>query len=108
MLCLGILGWCMLFSLLQNKIFLSAVALLIGTAFVICVMLKKNAKVYNGILFWAICIVTLWANGSGRFSPFKGDYISEYITYGTAELNLTDTPAAVLPDNETDFTALMK
>ena len=75
----------MLFSLLQNKIFLSAVALLIGTAFVICVMLKKNAKVYNGILILAICIVTLWANGSGRFSPFKGDYISEYITYGTAE-----------------------
>ena len=102
-LCLGILGWCMLFSLLQNKIFLSAVALLIGTAFVICVMLKKNAKVYNGILILAVCIVTLWANGSGRFSPFKGDYISEYITYGTAELNLTDTPASVLPDNETDF-----
>lgn len=102
-ICLILLGWCMLFDLLQKEIFLSAMALLIAISFAVCMLLKENSKRYNRVLILVICIVTLWANGSARFSPFKGNYISEYITYGTAELQLQDTPASILPDNETDF-----
>ena len=102
-LCIALFGWCMMFSILQSKLYLRAVGLLTVVSFAICMLLKKNAKAYNSILILVICIVTVWSNGNVRFSPFKGNYISEYVTYGTAEENLTDTPASILPDNDTEF-----
>lgn len=95
-----ITAWCFLFPLLSTQTFLAATALLTACAFLLCMMLKAHRPLYNQIIIFVLCIVTLWANGSYRYSPFKENYISEYVDYGTANDLLMNTPSSVLQEVE--------